>query len=406
MAFDSYFDPIDMLRMSNLFPPPQKKKKPGEEGYQYEEEDPSQFDVANYYTPSNIAMQSYVDAANAIPARADYRPSKWRQFGAAMAGLGAGVGTEFGRFGPEGIKTDPKQAFALSSAIADKPFSEAVEDWQNKLKPLQAAAVQEEARNRNERIMAEQTVQRNINAARERRLGRETEVKLGQAQEKLRISDLRQQAYTFKIHNPNWLPRRPVPGGNLTFYNPANPSETYDTGWPEEKVGDADRIALTGEQRIKAAEAYAGAQLPVVQARTQGAIDVKETPPGVSPEEDYEILYDKGGKPIGYRKRVKTPTPQPPRKATPVVPQKPGGAVGPSVPTGGVKGAAGDTGTSKMPQGFRQNQRIRGKDGREGTLVGVGPDGKPIIIWDPPPISRGGATGATGTQVGPPISRR
>src|SRR5215471_5669043 len=268
MAFDSYFDPIDMLRMSNLFPPPQKKKKPGEEGYQYEEEDPSQFDVANYYTPSNIAMQSYVDAANAIPARADYRPSKWRQFGAAMAGLGAGVGTEFGRFGPEGIKTDPKQAFALSSAIADKPFSEAVEDWQNKLKPLQAAAVQEEARNRNERIMAEQTVQRNINAARERRLGRETEVKLAQAQEKLRISDLRQQAYTHKIMHPNWKPMPPVPDSNLTFYNPDNPNETIDTGFPVGKMSDKDKANLAGEWKVKSAQAYAEAQLPNIQART------------------------------------------------------------------------------------------------------------------------------------------
>src|SRR6266850_5889308 len=154
----SMFTPMQLLRLRNLFPP------------QSQEDDESQYDVNKYYNPSNTAMNALVGSIQDIPRREQYQPSKMRKLGSVIGGLGSGVSTEFGDFGPMGIRTNPKAAFEMSEAIADKPFHEAVEDWSTKIKPLEVAAQREEFGNRNARMFAEQTVQRNINRSREKRL--------------------------------------------------------------------------------------------------------------------------------------------------------------------------------------------------------------------------------------------
>jgi hypothetical protein len=346
---------MQQLRMQSILNPLSGPQQPPQE-----EDD---YDVASrigqLYQPEDKAINAYLSTAQQLPNRADYQPSRLRRIGALIAGIGAGSGTASRDAGgtPIGYRGDPVSAYKTAKGITDEPYGEAVEDWARKLEPLKAAAIQEEQRNRNERIFGEQTIQREINANRERRLGRENQQKIAQNEEKIRISNMRASAYDWKSRHPNHRFEE-TKEGYLIGIDPATNKAEYVQDSQgnlikSSKMDEESRIRLGIQGRLDVESLRGANRASDIADRTKGQIDVKKTPAAgvVKPGTEQETtVTDKAGKVVGSKKVVTKPIPgnQP-----------------------------------QMPSGFYKGQRIKSRTtGKMGTVQGVTPDGKPDIVWD------------------------
>lgn len=341
----SYFSPMQMLRMQNLLGGLGGMKPPDEPEYSVSDR------LSQLYNPSTHAMDAYLGAAQNMPQRDNYQPSRMRKIGAVIAGIGAGSGPAAVVGGsPIGFRGDPKSAYQVSSSIADAPFQEATEDWARNLHPLQAAAQQEEMRNRNDRTFAEQTIQRDINSMRERRLAKEGEKKLGQKDEQLRIADYRAKAYDWDKRHPNWM-KVALPGQTLKFVNPDNPNEVFDTKWPTDMMTDEEKINLKAKHTMEEIEKRGKIGIDTVNAHGVQTRETKTTPAaGIGPTNEETVVTDKSGAVVGKKAVTRTR----PNASEP-----------------------------KMPTGFYKGQRIKSRSSNKmGTIDGINPDGTPKIIWD------------------------
>jgi hypothetical protein len=251
---------FSQFKIRNLFQPPTKPDNPFSNinFFQPPPTDDQQPDqqvdiptrMAQLYQPHNELQNRLTAAIDQMPNRANYEPSGFRKFAAALAGLGAGgaQGMEYGR--PVGITNNPMQQLAIQRSITDDPFNQAMGDWTNRLKPLEYNANLERESNVNQRQLANETIAREIQNAQE--LNREKRTKLEEKKiENKRISDeanlkIRQQradAYEFKATHPNWIAVKSR-GGNVHFVNPQNPSQSADTGIPTGQLSDYDKIHM------------------------------------------------------------------------------------------------------------------------------------------------------------------
>src|SRR5579859_8184246 len=86
--------------------------------------------MAQLYQPQNTAQSAYTSQLANIPQRQDFQPSRLRQIGAVLAGLGSGVGPlGIAHGSPIGIRTNPQEAMQVSSNVANQPYNQALQDW-------------------------------------------------------------------------------------------------------------------------------------------------------------------------------------------------------------------------------------------------------------------------------------
>jgi len=173
--------------------------------------EPSLNDLPGYdfYTPQYELQNRFARLLDDMPQ--PNNPSKWRKLGAVITGAGAGLRGE-----------NPIEA---SRNFAYAPYLNQMEQWKTVAPFVQQAADNERQANQIGLNANNQFRQRQID------------------EEKNRIAEVRANAYAFKQTHPNWESEA-LPGGNLVYFNPQNPTERYDTGYPSGKMPEYDRLNL------------------------------------------------------------------------------------------------------------------------------------------------------------------
>lgn len=214
------------------------------------------------FKPETEASDAFSQHIKQMPERHQYPPSKLRQIGATLAGLGGGGPQGIWEGQPIGYRGNAKESFELSRGIRDEPFNRALGDWSIKNKPLQDAAINEKNINAgNRQMMLGETSRilqndrndayfqsvmdrgRNIDSQVDRRAA-QTEIDKG----KLSLAEARNEAYIWRNKHTDWR-MVAIPGGKVTFFNPKDPTQSYETQFESGKMTEEDRINLQGENR-------------------------------------------------------------------------------------------------------------------------------------------------------------
>lgn len=170
------------------------------------------------YNPSHTASDAFNDLASQYPERQN--PSALRKIGAAITGIG---------YGPQAAMN-----------LLEQPHTRDVEDWKNRMGPLQQSANLERQENVNSRTLAYQTI-----AAQLRQEALDNKEKLDDAN--LKIRQQRADVYDFKARNPDL--DFDFSGDTIKVVNPKN-GEIKDTGVKTGNLSDADKLALQHKNRL------------------------------------------------------------------------------------------------------------------------------------------------------------
>jgi hypothetical protein len=212
------------------------------------------------YQPTNDASQRFEQAINQYPEQK--RPG-WLQ--------GIGSLLQEYAYGPQ-----------VAQQTRDRWRSQPIEDWKNKIAPMQQAATNERYENANERQIAYQ--QMSIELREKAQLAKEKN-----DQRRADILQQRADVYSFRANNPDLKIIIPK-GGNVQAFNPRT-GETHDTGIPSGSMTELDKIQMQGDQRIEQITA-SGAQaretegvrqagrIDAITARGEEARKTKEVPTG------------------------------------------------------------------------------------------------------------------------------
>jgi hypothetical protein len=204
---------------------------------------------------SNVMSQKLQQALDMMPQRGDYKPSKFRKIMASIASV------------------DAKDPISQQQAIDDiqyKPYYQDMNDWMTHVNALMKGASEEDKANLNARIYGL------------------TGIKLGQNQQKLGQNqqglDIKQADSDAKIAHLKWLEEHPdwkpiqTKGGNRIFFNPKDPTQTYDSGIPTGSSTDTDLENLRQKGRQAIANTRAAAEIAAAKERGEQARETKKTP--------------------------------------------------------------------------------------------------------------------------------
>src|SRR5712692_696691 len=216
------------------------------------------------FNPSYAMQQQLQQHIANMPQRAQYKPSKMRQFAGILSNLGSGGPSTYYHGAALGYQPDIAGGIAAQRAINEAPYNRALGDWETKLAPLEKIAGIESAHNVNERNIANSIL---MNAVREGQLRRqqerdvrtETEKERHQketediAKQNLKVREARSKTYEAKAHGATI---RVSDDGNLIGTDPITLKTqilTYDDGTPikSQHLSDADKINLQIEGRLK-----------------------------------------------------------------------------------------------------------------------------------------------------------
>ena len=224
--------------------------------------------IAELYQPQNTMQQIVQQMFANMPQRTE--PGRWRKIGAAIAGMGT------------------ENPYESAQTMAYGPYNMQMKDWEARLDPAMKGAQLEAGYNQNARIMAEQTLQREL----QRRRDIETERK-NRASEELRARsettrEKRAAVYAFKAQNPNWEFKTQA-DGSIVAINPQDPTRSINTGIQSNELSDADKLALQLDMRLKVAERQGQIAKENIAATAAEARTTKATPPGRAPAPESAI---------------------------------------------------------------------------------------------------------------------
>jgi hypothetical protein len=184
------------------------------------------------------------------------------------------------------------QEFAYGPNVADRTRQkwreEPIEDWKNKIGPMQQAATNERYQNVNDRTMAYN--QMSIELREQAQLAKERN-----DERKAAIQQQRADIYAFKAMHPNFKFLMPK-GGNVQAMDPAT-GQAHDTGIPTGSMTQLDQMWLTQEQALERISATGEearetegvrqtGRMEVVTERGKQARDTKATPSGSATGKD------------------------------------------------------------------------------------------------------------------------
>ncbi len=175
-------------------------------------------DLAN--AEGGPASKAYRDfLSQGAPTSDQYKPGAGQRIAAILSGIG------------ETIHHGPAQGMGLEKSMLDDPYNEAQQQYKIRGDRLAKSADLEE-KDINNRVKT----YRDIN---------EFDI----AGQKAAISKTRADAYAFSKSHPDWKPQA-LPGGNLIYVNPQDPTQQYDTGYASGKMTEEDKINLTNEGKF------------------------------------------------------------------------------------------------------------------------------------------------------------
>lgn len=145
-------NPAFFQRAQNLFPAPDLSTQPPIPQYQSEEDVTAPLPtppinvnqrMQDLYHPQNSAANNLSATLSAQPQRTAFAPSGLSRVLATIAGAGA---------------RNPGEAFNTSRGIVNRPYDEATNDWENKVKPAEFLSSKEDARNKESFNIADKTI--------------------------------------------------------------------------------------------------------------------------------------------------------------------------------------------------------------------------------------------------------
>lgn len=211
----------DMIDINALLNP-----QPIEQPNEIEQPDETQNLIQSLYKPRHDFSDRLSGVLDEMPTRDQFHPSKWRQFGAILKGIGGEPGAY--------------------DEFKNRPFYQAQDDWKTKIGTLMKGSTEEDRYNTNQRLLAQASGKY------------ETDVG------KLENQKIRNEAYAFDKNNPNW--QKIVPAtGNVQLYNPKT-GETKDTGIDSGKLSEEEK------QKLRT-----GGKLEEIKARIEGDIKLEGT---------------------------------------------------------------------------------------------------------------------------------
>lgn len=228
-------NPYDVSMGDTSFPPP-KQFTPGVMPTPGEGMPTPEYGIGSEmsrFKPSNDATQRFEALVNAYPQ--DKNPSWLRRIAAMI--------TDY-THGPE-----------AGQKVYNEPNDSAKADWKAQVGPAQAAATNERYENVNNRTLAYN--QANLDLNERKRVDKEK-----YDDSRIKVSQDRAEIYRFKAENPNFKFVMPK-GGNVMAMDPAT-GQSHDTGIPTGSLSDLDRLNLTQENTLNA-----------IGARDQNAQDLE-----------------------------------------------------------------------------------------------------------------------------------
>lgn len=182
--------------------------------------------IQQLYQPRHDFSDRLINTVDEMPTRDQFHPSKWRQFGAVLKGIGGQPGSY--------------------DEFKNRPFYQAEGDWKNKIDTLMKGANEEDRYNTNQRLLAQSSGRYELDTA------------------KLDNQKRRTDAYVADKMNPDL--QKIVPNsGNIQLYNPKT-GETTDTGIDVGRLDDKQKIALRS-----------GAKLEEIKATIEGQTKLEGT---------------------------------------------------------------------------------------------------------------------------------
>lgn len=199
---------------------------------------------------------------------------------------------------------DIGQAAQAAEIMKNAGFNRQLNDWKNKIVPVQQAADNERLSNAQERMYFDQAGRIRQSERKQEEVERAAKIREDQGQQKIDIAAKKQEVDAFKVNNPTW---RAVSGkgGTVHFVNPMDPTQIIDTKLPTGTLTDMERMKLQldndlvkmgqqnenvlgqigarGQVQSELIDQRTDAQKELIPLRTAGQIEVKKTVPGANP---------------------------------------------------------------------------------------------------------------------------
>lgn len=192
---------------------------------------------------SSPAFDLLLDRIVNAPKREDYKPSILRKIGASIATVGSGRPSAVVGGQPVGYESNPNAA-KIADSLVNKPYYDAMGDFESKLKPLEVAANTERMNNTQLRIAKGQERTSELAATREERLAKEGADRVRIQQAKLELERLKAAKKNLKMYD--------VAGGNIMVFDP-DTGKISDSGIESGKMSDVEKMNL-GLENAKSIE--------------------------------------------------------------------------------------------------------------------------------------------------------
>lgn len=239
---------LPLLRLQQLQQPPgmtgvdsnqDDNPDPNIEGNPVNFSNPSDYDaskrMSELYHPSTSAMDRYNSQFSNMPNPNNFQPSIGRRILGGMAAL-----------------TNPE----VGEHIVRQPYDLARETFNSNIKPLHDAADLEYRSNTNQRILANDTISREIGDRRNEiatkesdRKEKEGQQKNAREEERIKIQQDRAKAYEWSKTHPNYDGRIDK-DGKLVYVNKTDPSDIVHTNIDTGKMNDFEKIQANIKGRL------------------------------------------------------------------------------------------------------------------------------------------------------------
>ena len=252
--------------------------------------------IQSLLNPREEQFSNFESMINQMPNRADYKPSKWRNIAAAIAGMGTGGPAAYSDGAALGYKSNIPGGLEIQRSIRDEPYNRALTDWSNKIEPISKIAQMESNRNINNRATALGVIQRQTAQEKQDETERANLEKERINQEKLKIQQQRANVYEYKARNPDLVIKEDNQG-NLIGINPKDGTSdviTDNDGQPVKSsvLTDTEKIKLQTESNKK-----------LIAARGEQSRLTAETTAEARKSDDWELFItkDDSGKDVTVR---------------------------------------------------------------------------------------------------------
>lgn len=237
--------------------------------------------IMELFNPKHQQIDKLTANVNAQPSRSDFKPSRMRIIGSALAGLGAGGPAGIVNGQPVGYKSNIPEGLNIQSALMNQPFNQATNDWKNKNEPLGDLAKLENQSNTQDRLIGGQLLSEESRKRTNERIAAKDRTSAELTQQKIDISRERADAYVkakqFTSAHPAYKSFTDE-NGDLYFYNPTDPkAEPIPSGL--KGLSAQEKIDLNVQGRLKEIEAQSNANQNLEDTKQGNRLELQANKP-------------------------------------------------------------------------------------------------------------------------------